>query len=65
VRFFRGESEEDLAASMLDLIQHPEKRMALAEHAAEFVASNDWASAKSKYFDLVDRLVEESKPRSS
>ena len=65
VRFFRGESEEDLAASMLDLIHHPDKRMALAEHAAEFVASNDWASAKSEYFDLVDRLVKDSKQRSS
>lgn len=36
VRFFRGEDEEDLAHSMLDLIQHPEKRQTLVEHAQEF-----------------------------
>jgi glycosyltransferase involved in cell wall biosynthesis len=56
VRFFRGESEEDLAGCMLDLIQHPGKRQALAERAAEFVSKNDWALRKEEYFKLVDGL---------
>lgn len=56
VRFFRGESEEDLAGCMLDLIQHPGKRQALAERAAEFVSNNDWALRKEEYFKLVDGL---------
>ena len=55
VRFFRGEDEEDLAQCMLDLIQHPEKRKTLVERAAEFVANNDWALVKEKYFGLVDK----------
>ena len=58
VRFFRGEDEEDLAHSMLDLIQHPEKRQTLVEHAQEFVANNDWSLRKEEYFSLVDRLRE-------
>lgn len=62
VRFFRGESVEDLADCMLDLIQHPEKRRALAERAAEFVARNDWAVRKQEYLDLVDRLIETTEP---
>jgi len=56
VRFFRGEDEEDLAHCMLDLIQHPEKRQTLVEHAQEFVANNDWSLRKHEYFSLVDRL---------
>lgn len=56
VRFFRGEDEEDLAHSMLDLIQHPEKRKTLVERAAHLVADNDWALEKEEYFRLVDAL---------
>ena len=56
VRFFRGEDEEDLARCMLELIQHPEKRQTLVEHAQEFVANNDWAAGKEEYFSLVDGL---------
>jgi glycosyltransferase involved in cell wall biosynthesis len=58
VRFFRGESVEDLAECMLDLICHPEKRRALAEQASQFVSKNDWAARKQEYLDLVDRLSE-------
>jgi glycosyltransferase involved in cell wall biosynthesis len=65
VRFFRGESVEDLAKCMLDLIKHPEERRALADHAAEFVASHDWATKKQEYFNLVDRLVYKSEQRPS
>jgi glycosyltransferase involved in cell wall biosynthesis len=63
VRFFQGESSEDLADCMLDLIQHPEKRTALAERAAEFVANNDWAATKKVYFNLVDSLVQRPEPQ--
>ena len=56
VRFFRGEDEEDLAHCMLDLIQHSEKRKALAERASEFVANHDWALGKEEYLNLVDGL---------
>jgi glycosyltransferase involved in cell wall biosynthesis len=57
VRFFRGDDEDDLARCMLDLIRHPEKRAALAEGAAQFIARNDWALMKQRYLDLVDGLV--------
>ena len=57
VRFFRGEDEDDLARAMLDLIEHPEKRRALSECAAEFVAKNDWAPKEQEYLSLVDGLL--------
>ena len=60
VRFFRGEDEQDLAHSMLDLIRHPEKRQTLVERAAGFVANNDWALGKEEYFRLVDGLQQPS-----
>ena len=61
VRFFRAEDEDDLAACMVDLIQHPEKRIALIEGATEFVSQNDWALKKQEYFNLVDGLLPSSK----
>jgi glycosyltransferase involved in cell wall biosynthesis len=57
VRFFRGEDENDLAHSMLDLIRHREMRLALIERAKEFVARNDWAQKKHEYLNLVDGLL--------
>jgi glycosyltransferase involved in cell wall biosynthesis len=54
VRFFQGEDEDDLARCMLDLIRHPEKRLALVECAALHVANNDWALKKQEYLDIVD-----------
>jgi len=57
VRFFRGEDENDLAHSMLELIRHKEMRLALIERATEFVAQNDWAQKKHEYLNLVDGLL--------
>ncbi len=57
VRFFQAEDEDDLAGCILDLIQHPEKRVALVECATKFVSQHDWALKKQEYFDLVDGLL--------
>ena len=57
VRFFRAEDEDDLARCILDLIHHPEKRVALVECATKFVSQNDCALKKQEYFDLVDGLL--------
>jgi len=61
VRFFRAGDEDDLARCILDLIQHPDKRLALAECAAKFVSQNDWALKKQDYFNLVDGLLASTK----
>ena len=60
VRFFNAEDEDDLARCILDLIQHPEKRVALVKGATEFVSQNDWAHKKQEYFNLVDGLLPSS-----
>jgi glycosyltransferase involved in cell wall biosynthesis len=61
VRFFRAEDEDDLARCILDLIQHPDKRVALVECAAKFVSQNHWALKKQDYFNLVDGLLASTK----
>jgi glycosyltransferase involved in cell wall biosynthesis len=63
VRFFQAEDVEDLAANMLDLIQHPEKRTALAEQAMKFVAQMDWDTKKLEYYELVERLLKKPEER--
>lgn len=60
VRFFRSGDDEDLARCMLDLIQHPEKRRSLVEHATEFIERNDWTAKKQEYLDLVGQLTDQS-----
>lgn len=65
VRFVRAEDVDDLAESMLDLIEHPEKRRALAERAFQFVSSSDWSVKKQDYFDLVDKILQKQTERRS
>jgi glycosyltransferase involved in cell wall biosynthesis len=57
VRFFRGEDEDDLAHSMLDLIRHREMRQTLIERATEFVARPPRTPKKHEYLKLIDGLL--------
>lgn len=57
MRFFKGGDEDDLARCMLDLIQHPEKRRALVDHASEFIDKNDWSVKKEEYLNLLAHLT--------
>jgi hypothetical protein len=57
VRFFKGGDEDDLARSMLDFIQHPEKRRSLVENASEFIDKNDWNVNREGYLERVARLT--------
>lgn len=62
VKFFRAEDEDDLAASMLQLIKQPEMRSTLAQNALGFVERNCWDSKKTEYLALVDGLVKKTYP---
>ncbi|HEY4978763.1 MAG TPA: glycosyltransferase family 4 protein, partial [Candidatus Acidoferrum sp.] len=57
VRFFRGGEEEDLAQSMLDLIQNAEKRRLLVANATRYVETVDWTAKQHEYLSLVNQLV--------
>jgi len=57
VKFFRGGDEQDLAQSMLLLIQKPELRSSLAVEASRFVEHNNWDNMKKHYLALADSLV--------
>jgi glycosyltransferase involved in cell wall biosynthesis len=56
VKFFRNNDENDLARSMLLMMQRPEVRQNLVQNAWEFVTHNDWNTNSIKYLTLVDRL---------
>lgn len=57
VRFFRGESIEDLAKQMLELIKDRAAREQLRRAGLMFVQTNSWASKKQEYLDLIDALA--------
>ncbi|MCX5769941.1 MAG: glycosyltransferase family 4 protein [Candidatus Hydrogenedentes bacterium] len=58
VRFFEAENVDSLAAAILDLYHHPEKRESLHRVAsAEFLKKYRWSEHKSVYIDLVNRLL--------
>jgi glycosyltransferase involved in cell wall biosynthesis len=53
-RFFSGNDEDSLAASMLYLIENPDVREAQIQNANEFVKKYTWAANESRYFDILD-----------
>lgn len=57
VRFFESGNENDLAAAMLDLMNHRALRENLVRNANAYVARNNWNVKKHEYTRLVDSLV--------
>jgi glycosyltransferase involved in cell wall biosynthesis len=54
VSFFRSNDEKDLARRMLELINHPQRRMEMIAKAEEFVRSYDWETNSVIYLNLID-----------
>jgi glycosyltransferase involved in cell wall biosynthesis len=59
VQFFESGNAEDLAVKILDLMENPDRRIALCNRSSEFVAKNNWDVKKHEYLDLVDRLMDD------
>ena len=57
VQFCESGNAEDLAAKVLDLMQNPDRRLAMCECSTEFIAHNNWDVKKHEYLELVDRLT--------
>lgn len=57
LQFFESGDANDLARKILYLMQNPERRCALTQHASEFIAENNWDVKKQEYLALVDRLA--------
>jgi glycosyltransferase involved in cell wall biosynthesis len=57
VRFFESGNENDLAAAMLDMMNHRALRENLVRNANAYVARNNWNVKKHEYTRLVDSLV--------
>ena len=57
VKFFRSGSDQDLARSMLDLINSSVQRKRLVDNADVFISRFSWGEKKIEYLDLVDRLI--------
>jgi len=56
VRFFESGNVNALAAALLEMIRHPERRQEMARRALEYAAQNSWDTRKADYLDLVDSL---------
>lgn len=57
VDFFNSDDVDDLAASILRLMNDPERRGALRERGSQYIQINNWDTKMHEYLDLVDRLV--------
>lgn len=62
VRFFEAGNIDDLAAAMLDVLRHPEKRAHQVRHALAYSKRNSWALRQAEYLALVDRLTSRQAP---
>jgi glycosyltransferase involved in cell wall biosynthesis len=62
VKFFRDGDEDDLARTMLLLINDAGLRERMAANASEFIRSFDWERKKALYISLVDSLVYGGRP---
>jgi glycosyltransferase involved in cell wall biosynthesis len=57
VKFFKPDDENDLARSMLNLINDDDLRNRLAYNASKFVDDFSWSKKEHEYIDLVDSLI--------
>ena len=57
VEFFESGNARDLAARILELRNHPERRVQLCLASSEFMQSNHWDVRKHEYLNFVDRLT--------
>ena len=58
--FFESGNEEELARSVLYLINNPDVRESIARNGEDRAADFSWEKHKQRYFDLVDSLVDGS-----
>jgi glycosyltransferase involved in cell wall biosynthesis len=58
--FFRPGDERDLAARLVELYRHPERRRDLAQRAHTFNERFSWESQKLKFYGSIDSLARRS-----
>lgn len=64
VKFFKPEDEDDMAESMLMLINDPGLRQRLAANSFEYINENTWEVKKLEYLNLVDGFSKKCRPKS-
>lgn len=57
VRFFESGNPDDMAQAMHAVLTNEQLRNRMIERGAEYAKVNSWEKHKSRYLDLVDRLV--------
>jgi glycosyltransferase involved in cell wall biosynthesis len=57
VAFFSPNDEKDLAARVLELYRHPEKRTSLVTHARRFYQKHRWTVLKHEYLKVFEELT--------
>ena len=64
LRFFQSGNPTELAAAILELVNHPEKRDQLRARGCEFIRENSWDFKKHDYLRLVERPIQRVLPLS-
>jgi glycosyltransferase involved in cell wall biosynthesis len=57
VKFFKSDDVDDLAESMLAMVNNHELRNTIRDNALRFVDDYRWSKKKDEYFELVDSLI--------
>lgn len=63
VQFFESDNAADLAAKVMCLVEHPQKRKLISAAAARFIDKNNWDVRKKEYLTIVDTLVSQRNAR--
>jgi glycosyltransferase involved in cell wall biosynthesis len=61
VKFFIPDDANDLARSILTLLNNKKQRDTLRDNALYFLEDYRWSKKKNEYFDLVDSLIHQHK----
>ncbi|MBE2225345.1 MAG: glycosyltransferase, partial [Anaerolineae bacterium] len=52
-----ADTEDEMATAVLDLLDHPEKRAAIGQHAIQFAKNYDWRVVIPQFEAIYKRLM--------
>ena len=59
IKFYEPENIHDMAKCIIELYEHPQECLRLAQNAKKFSEKYNWSSQKNSYYNLIDQLTKE------
>jgi glycosyltransferase involved in cell wall biosynthesis len=63
VKYFKAGNHEDLAKSVIGIINNPEEQKRLVANTEEFMKKHNWNVYREKYFMVIDQLLNKNNDR--